>query len=84
MKKYVIKAEKTYEKNGETKRLWLPVGTLSISESGSIFVELNANPTQKYMAFPIEEQRGANESTKVEDIVVEAPSDSVRLEDIPF
>lgn len=67
MKIYNICTPKKYEKDGEEKTTWLPVGSLRITEKGQKFIELNMMPNVQFMAFPREknvkkEDSGANQS----------------------
>lgn len=47
-----ICTKKTYEKNGETKTIWLKVGTLKITDDGKKFIELNHQPNETFYVFP--------------------------------
>lgn len=80
MKKLIIKAPKTYEKNGEQKTYWLNVGTITDMEDGkNVFVELNICPNERYRAFPFEPSKPLREPEPQE-----GQSDGIRLEDVPF
>jgi hypothetical protein len=43
--------KKSYEKNGETKTVWLTCGTLRETEDGKRFVELNHLPGITFYCF---------------------------------
>lgn len=80
MKKLIIKAPKTYEKNGEQKTYWLNVGTITDMEDGkNVFVELNMCPNQQYRAFPFEPSKPLREPEPQE-----AQSNSFQSEEIDF
>ena len=68
MQRYNIVTKKTYEKNGETKTLWLNCGNLTrfekAGEPDSFAIELNMMPDTKFYVFeqkPREERGGAGD-----------------------
>ena len=46
-----ICTKKSYEKNGETKNIWLQVGTLKTTDDGKRFIELNMFPGTPFYVF---------------------------------
>ena len=46
-----ICTKKSYEKNGETKNIWLQVGTLKTTDDGKQFIELNMFPGTPFYVF---------------------------------
>lgn len=50
---------KTYEKNGEQKKIWLNCGTLRVQTDGKMFIELNHLPNVTFFVF---EQKAKNEA----------------------
>ena len=50
MKKFNITNPKKYEVNGKEKTFYAPVGTIRITDKGTIFVEMNDND-KTFVAF---------------------------------
>ena len=48
--------KKTYEKNGETKAIWLQVGTFKTLDDGKRFLELNMFPQTSFYIFERKEK----------------------------
>ena len=46
-----ICTKKTYDKNGETKVVWLKCGTLRTNDEGKQFIELNHLPNVSFFVF---------------------------------
>ncbi len=52
-----ICTKKSYEKNGETKNIWLQVGTLKTTDDGKRFIELNMFPGTPFYVFERKEKQ---------------------------
>ena len=46
-----ICTKKTYQKNGETKTIWLKVGSIKSLDDGKQFIELNMFPETSFYVF---------------------------------
>jgi len=55
MKLYRIKRKKQYEKNGETKSVWLDVGRIVQFDDGGLALELN-HTSEKFSVFEQKEK----------------------------
>lgn len=42
---------RSYEKNGETKKVWLNCGTIRKKDDGKMFIELNHQPGTTFFVF---------------------------------
>lgn len=51
MKYYDLCTKKTYEKNGETKTIWLKCGTMRETDDGKRFLEINHLPNTPFYLF---------------------------------
>lgn len=51
-----IMTKKTYEKNGQTKTVWLNVGCLKTTGDGKQFIELNMFPGTPFYVFEKKEE----------------------------
>ena len=51
MKIYNICSKKTFEKNGETKTVWLNCGSMRETDDGKRFIELNIFPNTSFYVF---------------------------------
>jgi len=51
MKYFNICTRKQYEKNGETKTVWLNCGTLRQNDGGKMFIEMNNQPDITFFVF---------------------------------
>ena len=51
MKYEDICTKRTFEKNGETKTIWLKCGTLRTTDDGKKFIEMNHQPDTSFFVF---------------------------------
>lgn len=83
MKRKNINTLRTYEKNGEVKKIWLPVGTLTELDDGKMFIELNMFPNTNFYIF--EQDNKGNKQQVTEDKPHDEELPSIDLnEDLPF
>jgi len=59
MKVYNICTKKTYEKDGETKTVWLNAGTMRETDDGKRFIQLNHIPDVSFYVFEPKEKNDA-------------------------
>ena len=60
--------KRTYEKNGETKNVWLQVGTLKTTDKGQRFLELNMFPNTPFYIFEPKEKSKNNTDIELSDL----------------
>lgn len=63
MKIFNICTKKTYEKDGETKVLWLRCGRLRETDDGKRFIEMNHQPETSFYCF--EDKPKEKEKSKI-------------------
>jgi len=66
MEYYNICTKRTYQKQGETKTIWMKCGTLKILDDGKKFIELFMHPDTSFYVFEQKKKEDAQKENELE------------------